>query len=118
MLIDKIYIYIFLNISLLISIIIFSLSYILMIQKYDFEKLSSYECGFQPFEDTRNKFNIKFYLVAILFIIFDLEVSFLFPWCINFISLGYFSYWVVYFFLFVLTIGFIYEWMKNALDWS
>ena len=77
------YLLIFFIISLIIAIIIFLLSYFLAFQNYDFEKLSAYECGFQPFEDARNKFDIKFYLVAILFIIFDLEVSFLFPWCIH-----------------------------------
>jgi NADH-quinone oxidoreductase subunit A len=76
---EYIYIFIFLILSILISVIVFILSYILVNQNYDTEKLSAYECGFQPFEDARNKFDIKFYLVAILFIIFDLEVSYLFP---------------------------------------
>jgi NADH-quinone oxidoreductase subunit A len=76
---EYIYIFIFIILSLLISFTVFSLSYLLATQSYDAEKLSAYECGFQPFEDARNKFDIKFYLVAILFIIFDLEVSFLFP---------------------------------------
>ena len=73
------YLFIFLIISFIIALLIYILSYLLAFQNYDFEKLSAYECGFQPFEDARNKFDIKFYLVAILFIIFDLEVSFLFP---------------------------------------
>jgi len=77
--IEYIYLFSFLCISFILAVIIFFLSYFLAVQNYDFEKLSAYECGFQPFEDARNKFDIKFYLVAILFIIFDLEVSFLFP---------------------------------------
>lgn len=111
------YILTFFLLSLIIAIVIFLLSYLLAFQNYDFEKLSAYECGFQPFEDARNKFDIKFYLVAILFIIFDLEVSFLFPWCIQLNYLYSEGFWFMMFFLFVLTIGFIYEWMKGALNW-
>ena len=84
----------------------------------DPEKLSAYECGFEPFEDSRMEFDVRFYLVAILFIIFDLEIAFLFPWAItlgNIGSLGFISMMV---FLFILTIGFIYEWKKGALDWE
>ena len=83
--IEYFYLLIFIILSFFISFIVFLLSYILAVQSYDAEKLSAYECGFQPFEDARNKFDIKFYLVAILFIIFDLEVSYLFPWalCLN-----------------------------------
>ena len=90
--IEYIYILIFFIISLIISLLIFFASYFLAYQNYDFEKLSAYECGFQPFEDARNKFDIKFYLVAILFIIFDLEVSFLFPWAVFLTKLHYYGF--------------------------
>ncbi len=82
------------------------------------EKVSTYECGFEPFQDSRSKFEVKFYLVAILFIIFDLEIIFLFPWAVAFDQVGLFGFLSMMFFLLVLTIGFAYEWMKGALDWS
>jgi NADH-quinone oxidoreductase subunit A len=84
----------------------------------DAEKLSAYECGFNAFDDARMKFDVRFYLVAILFIIFDLEVSFLFPWAVAFGKLGLFGFWSMMVFLAVLTIGFIYEWKKGALEWD
>lgn len=112
------YLLIFILISFLLSLIVFVLSYVLASQSYDSEKLSAYECGFQPFEDARNKFDIKFYLVAILFIIFDLEVSYLFPWAIYLHNIDFFGFWWMIIFLFILTIGFIYEWMKGALNWD
>lgn len=105
-------------ISLIIAVLIFLLSYIGAVQNHDPEKLSAYECGFQPFEDTRDKFNIKFYLVAILFIIFDLEVSYLFPWAVYLNFLGFFGFWSMILFLYILTVGFVYEWMKGALNWD
>ncbi len=83
-----------------------------------YDKNSTYECGFDPFDDSRSKFEVKFYLVAILFIIFDLEIIFLFPWAIAFNEIGLFGFLSMMFFLLVLTIGFVYEWMKGALDWS
>ena len=82
------------------------------------EKLSAYECGFEPFDDARRRFDVRFYLVAILFIIFDLEVSFLFPWAVAFKQVGVFGFWSMMIFLGVLTIGFIYEWKKGALEWD
>ena len=82
------------------------------------EKVSPYECGFEPFDDARRRFDVRYYLVAILFIIFDLEVSFLFPWAVAFGKLGLFGFWSMMLFLAVLTIGFIYEWKKGALEWS
>ena len=82
------------------------------------EKNSTYECGFDPFDDSRSRFEVKFYLVAILFIIFDLEIVFLFPWAIAFNDLGLFGFLSMMFFLLVLTIGFVYEWMEGALDWN
>ena len=84
----------------------------------DAEKLSAYECGFNAFDDARMKFDVRFYLVAILFIIFDLEVSFLFPWAVAFGQLGAFGFWSMMVFLGVLTVGFIYEWKKGALEWD
>lgn len=82
------------------------------------EKLSAYECGFEPFDDARRRFDVRFYLVAILFIIFDLEVAFLFPWAVSLSSIGMFGFWSMIGFLAVLTVGFIYEWCKGALDWE
>lgn len=82
------------------------------------EKDSTYECGFEPFADTRGNFDVKFYLVAILFIIFDLEIIFLFPWAVALGDIGVLGFWSMMFFLLVLTVGFIYEWTKGALDWN
>ena len=82
------------------------------------EKLSEYECGFPAFEDPRSQFDVRFYLVAILFIIFDLEVAFLFPWAVAFGGLGWYGFWSMMVFLGVLTVGFIYEWRKGALEWD
>ena len=84
----------------------------------DSEKLSPYECGFEPFEDARIQFDVRFYLVAILFIIFDLEIAFLFPWAISLGSLGALGFWSMMVFLAILTVGFIYEWKKGALEWE
>ena len=109
---------IFLIISTALSAIIFGLSYVVASQKPDYEKLSAYECGFDPFDDARSTFDVRFYLVAILFIIFDLEVVFLFPWCVVISSLPLFAFWSMFVFLFILTIGFVYEWKKGALEWE
>ena len=84
----------------------------------DPEKLSAYECGFEAFDDARMKFDVRFYLVAILFIIFDLEIAFLFPWAISLGSIGALGFWSMMIFLAVLTVGFIYEWKKGALEWE
>jgi len=86
--------------------------------KPDPEKLSAYECGFNAFDDARMKFDVRFYLVAILFIIFDLEVTFLFPWAVVYGQLGVYGFWSMMVFLAVLTVGFIYEWKKGALEWD
>ena len=86
--------------------------------KPDAEKLSPYECGFEPFDDARGQFDVRFYLVAILFIIFDLEVAFLFPWAVSLSGIGLFGFWSMMVFLTILTIGFVYEWKKGALDWE
>jgi NADH-quinone oxidoreductase subunit A len=87
-------------------------------QKPYAEKLSPYECGFEPFDDARRKFDVRFYLVAILFIIFDLEVAFLFPWAVSLSDIGVFGFLSMLGFLAVLTVGFIYEWCKGALEWE
>lgn len=108
----------FVLVAFLVLIILFFVSYFLMQRNIDLEKMSAYECGFDPFEDSLGRFDIKFYLVAILFLIFDLEIVFLFPWSIMLYKLGMFSFWVIFYFLFVLVIGFIYEWRKGALDWN
>ena len=87
-------------------------------QRPDDEKLSPYECGFEAFENTRSKFDVRFYLVTLLFIIFDLEIAFLFPWAITLGEIGLFGFWSMMVFLGVLTVGFIYEWKKGALEWE
>ena len=93
-------------------------SFIVARQKPDTEKVSPYECGFAPFNDARRQFDVRFYLVAILFIIFDLEVAFLFPWAVSLGAIGMLGFWSMILFLGILTIGFIYEWKKGALEWE
>jgi NADH-quinone oxidoreductase subunit A len=109
---------IFLAIALGLAVAIVVASMLVARQSPDSEKLSPYECGFEPFQDARNKFDVRFYLVAILFIIFDLEVAFLFPWAVTLGSIGMFGFWSMMVFLGVLTVGFIYEWRKGALEWE
>ena len=91
---------------------------VLAVRNPDPEKVSAYECGFNAFDDARMKFDVRFYLVAILFIIFDLEIAFLFPWAVSFASLSDVAFWSMMVFLFVLTVGFAYEWKKGALEWA
>ncbi len=91
---------------------------LIAVRNPDSEKNSAYECGFEPFENARMKFDIRFYLVAILFLIFDLEVAFLFPWAVGFQHLGSLGFWSMMLFLFILTVGFLYEWKKGALEWD
>lgn len=93
-------------------------AFIIAIRRPDTEKLSAYECGFNAFDDARMKFDVRFYLVSILFIIFDLEVAFLFPWAVSLGDIGLFGFWSMMIFLAVLTVGFIYEWRKGALEWD
>jgi len=109
-------IFLLLVISILLSGIIFGLSFFLSISKPDVEKLSIYECGFDPYEDARNSFDIKFYLVAILFIIFDLEVMFLFPWIISLSQITSIGFWIMIDFLIELVIGFVYAWKVGSLE--
>lgn len=104
--------------SLLISILLYSVVTFFTFKQYDVEKTASFECGFHPFEDTREKFNIRFYLVSILFIIFDLEITYLFPWAVSLRYIDYVGFWSMFIFLTILTLGFIYEWLKGALDWE
>ena len=108
----------FLGIAVVLAGVIIVASLVIARQNPDPEKLSAYECGFEPFDDTRRRFDVRFYLVAILFIIFDLEVAFLFPWAVSLGKIGMFGFWSMIVFLAVLTIGFIYEWKKGALEWE
>ena len=109
---------IFLVIAGAIAVAMVGGSFVLARQRPDSEKLSPYECGFEPFEDARIRFDVRYYLVAIFFIIFDLEVAFLFPWAVSLGDIGMFGFWSMVVFLGVLTIGFIYEWRKGALEWE
>jgi len=118
MFLEYINILIFIIISTLISIIIILASYVLIFQNNDSEKIKAYECGFQPFEDTRQKFDIRFYLVSILFVIFDLEIMFLFPWSVSLSNSNIFGFFIMLIFLIILTLGFFYEWKKGALEWE
>ncbi|MGI9499391.1 MAG: NADH-quinone oxidoreductase subunit A [Geminicoccaceae bacterium] len=118
LLLDYLPILIFLAIALGLGVLILLATFIIARQRPDTEKLSPYECGFEPFEDSRGRFDVRFYLVAILFIIFDLEVAFLFPWAVSLGNIGVFGFWSMMIFLGVLTIGFIYEWKKGALEWE
>ena len=108
----------FLVIALILSAGFILINFLLSPNNPDPEKLSAYECGFEPFNDSRMEFDVRFYLVAILFIIFDLEIAFLFPWAISLGAIGVFGFVSMMIFLFILTIGFIYEWKKGALDWE
>jgi NADH-quinone oxidoreductase subunit A len=109
---------IFLGIAAALSVAMVVFSLIAARQKPDSEKLSAYECGFEAFSDARRKFDVRYYLVAILFIIFDLEVAFLFPWAVSLGEIGAFGFWSMVIFLAVLTVGFAYEWRKGALEWE
>ena len=109
---------IFLAIALILSVGFIFVNFIFAPKKPDPEKLSTYECGFEAFNDSRMEFDVRFYLVAILFIIFDLEIAFLFPWAISLGNIGILGFTSMMIFLFILTIGFIYEWKKGALDWE
>ena len=115
---DYLSILIFLLIALILSFGFIVLYFLFSPNNPDPEKLSAYECGFEPFSDSRMEFDVRFYLVAILFIIFDLEIAFLFPWAVSLGHIGALGFWSMMIFLFVLTVGFIYEWKKGALDWD
>ena len=115
---DYLSILIFLFIALGLSIGFIVLNFIFSPSNPDAEKLSAYECGFEPFSDSRIEFDVRFYLVAISFIIFDLEIAFLFPWAISLSNIGVLGFWSMIVFLVILTVGFIYEWKKGALEWE
>lgn len=108
----------FLGIAIGLSVVMVGASLLVAKQNPDSEKLSAYECGFEAFDDARTRFDVRFYLVTLLFIIFDLEVAFLFPWAVSLGDIGVFGFWSMMVFLFVLTIGFVYEWRKGALEWE
>ncbi len=118
LLVEYLPILVFIGIAVGLAVALTAASYIVARQRPDSEKLSAYECGFDAFEDARGRFDVRFYLVAILFIIFDLEVAFLFPWAISLGEIGMFGFWSMIVFLAVLTIGFVYEWKKGALEWE
>jgi NADH-quinone oxidoreductase subunit A len=116
---EFLHLFYYLVFALTLSAILVFIAIGLVARNYDIEKNSAYECGFHPFEDTRSKFDVRFYLVAILFIIFDLEVALLFPWVLTFNSrTGFFEYAVILCFLYILLVGFYYEWKKGALEWE
>jgi NADH-quinone oxidoreductase subunit A len=118
LLLDYLPLALFIAVALGLSLVLLIAPFIVAYKQPDPEKLSAYECGFNAFDDARMKFDVRFYLVAILFIIFDLEMTFLFPWAVAFSDLGLYGYWSMMVFLAVLTIGFIYEWRKGALEWD
>lgn len=101
----------------LLGMVLFIASFGGVLHQWDFEKTSAYECGFSPFEDSRSRFDVSYYLIAILFIVFDIEIIFLFPWCVTLGYIGFFGYWVMIFFLYLLCFGFLYEWSVGALNW-
>ncbi len=109
---------IFLGVATGLAIVMVLIPFIVALRRPDKEKLSAYECGFEAFSDARGKFDVRFYLVSILFIIFDLEIAFLFPWAITLGKIGVFGFWSMMVFLAVLTVGFIYEWKKGGLEWE
>lgn len=109
---------IFMGVAFAIGLALMAAPFLVAVSNPDSEKLSAYECGFKAFDDARMKFDVRYYLVALLFIIFDLEVAFLFPWAVAFKEAGAFGFWSVMVFLSILTIGFIYEWRKGALEWD
>ena len=109
---------IFIGVALFIGSALMIAPFLVAVRNPDPEKVSAYECGFNAFDDARMKFDVRFYLVSILFIIFDLEIAFLFPWAAAFREIGVFGFWSMMAFLGVLTIGFIYEWKKGALEWE
>jgi len=118
LLIEYLPIIVFIMIAAVMSVAMIGLSFLVGKQKPDADKNAAYECGFDAFDDARSRFDVRFYLVAILFIIFDLEIAFLFPWAISLGEVGVFGFWSMMVFLGVLTIGFIYEWNKGALEWE
>ena len=109
---------VFMGVALVIGLALMVAPFLVAVRNPDPEKVSASECGFNAFDDARMKFDVRFYLVSILFIIFDLEVAFLFPWAISLKQVGVFGFWSMMIFLTILTIGFVYEWRKGALEWE
>ena len=118
LLLDYLPLVVFIGVALLIGAALMIAPFLVAVRNPDPEKVSAYECGFNAFDDARMKFDVRFYLVSILFIIFDLEVAFLFPWAVAVGDIGAFGFWSMVAFLGVLTVGFIYEWKKGALEWD
>ncbi len=118
MLAEYLPILLFLGVAGGLALIMVAASLVVARRSPDAEKISAYECGFEPFDDARGRFDVRFYLVAILFIIFDLEIAFLFPWAVSLEAIGVFGFWSMMIFLGVLTVGFVYEWRKGALEWE
>lgn len=118
MLVEYFPVLLFLIIATAVALIVFSIPLVIAPKNKDDEKYSTYECGFEEFDNARNRFDVRFYLVAILFIVFDLEVAFLFPWAMALGKIGLFGFFSMMIFLIVLTVGFIYEWKKGALEWE
>ena len=118
LLVDYLPIIIFLGLAIVIGLALMLSAVVLAVRNPDPEKVSAYECGFNAFDDARMKFDVRFYLVSILFIIFDLEVAFLFPWAVAFPYMNPVGFWSMMVFLAVLTVGFAYEWKKGALEWE
>ena len=115
---EYVHVLVFFGVSLLLSLLIFGLSYILIAQKGDLEKTSPYECGFDPYGDIRRSFDVRFYLVAILFIVFDIEASFLFPWVVCLSEIHFIGFWSIIDFLIELIFGYVYVWKIGALEWE
>ena len=109
---------IFMGLATVLALVMAGIPLLVAPRRPDSEKLSAYECGFEAFDDSRGRFDVRFYLVAILFIIFDLEVAFLFPWAVSLREVGLFGFWSMMIFLTILTVGFLYEWKKGALEWE
>jgi len=118
LLLDYLPLAVFIGVALFIGLALMVAPFLVAVRNPDPEKVSAYECGFNAFDDARMKFDVRFYLVSILFIIFDLEVAFLFPWAVAFKQVGVFGFWSMMVFLAILTVGFIYEWRKGALEWD
>lgn len=115
---DYLALFIMLVISIILTVVLIGFSYILARQNPDSEKLSAYECGFEPYEDSRHVFDVRFCLIAILFVIFDIETLFLIPWCVSLSKLNLLGFWSMVDFLFELGVGFFYVWYVSALDWE
>ena len=118
LLMDYLPLAVFIGVALVIGLALMVAPFLVAVRNPDPEKVSAYECGFNAFDDARMKFDVRYYLVSILFIIFDLEIAFLFPWAVAFKEVGVYGFWSMMVFLGVLTIGFIYEWKKGALEWE